>query len=74
MLTLEDLEALDIPRLSRFDRATWRPTFEDPVARLFPPTRQHEGMDVEGMGWATVCIFTSGMRLSFTAVTLNSTL
>jgi hypothetical protein len=72
VLALERLQPLDLTGLPPFHHAPPRSALEDPVPRLFPPAGEHEGWMSNAS--ATVCTYTPGIPLSFTAVSLNSTL
>lgn len=50
VLTLEALQALDFPGAPPLHDAPPGSALEDPVPRFFPPTRQHEGVDVQRIG------------------------
>src|SRR5688572_18343157 len=50
VLALERLELLDLARPPRFDRAALWPALEDAITHFLAPPRQHEGVDVEGVG------------------------
>jgi len=72
VLTLQRLELFELARRSRGHHHPPRSAPEHAVSHFLSPARQHEGMDVEGVG--DRLHFDSGMWLSFTAVNLNSTL
>jgi hypothetical protein len=50
VFAFEDLELLDLARCSRRDVHPSSSPREHPVTHLLAPARQHEGMDVEGIG------------------------
>jgi hypothetical protein len=50
VLALKRLELLELPRRSRGDVYPSRTAPEDAVAHFLAPARQHERMDVEGIG------------------------
>src|SRR5919197_2305860 len=50
VLTLEDLQPLDLARRPRRTVDSLHSAPEVPVTGLLPPAREHEGMDVQGIG------------------------
>jgi hypothetical protein len=72
MLSFKGLQLLELARGTRRQLHASRPTPEHAVAYLLAPARQHERVNVEGIGDGLH--LDTSMWLSFTAVTLNSTL
>ena len=70
VLTLERLQPLELAPRPRSD--PWGPPPQHPVARLLPPPREHDGMNIQGLGRRLH--LHPGIPLSFTAVSLNSRL
>ena len=76
VLALERLQPLDLTSAPPFHDARLRSTLEDSVPRFFPPAGQHEGMEVEGVGY---CLHLDprqvaqlhGRQLEFNAVAMN---
>src|SRR5215468_1801409 len=50
VLPLEGLQAFDLTGTSPVHDAPRGSTLEDPVPSFLPPPRQHDGMDVQGVG------------------------
>lgn len=72
VLPLEPLQPPDLARAPPVAYTPRCPAPEGPLACFLPPPRQHEGMNLQGIGH---CLYLHpGMRLSFTAVRLNSAL
>src|SRR5574341_143675 len=51
VLPLERLQPLDLPAAPPFNDPPPGSALEDPVPRFFSPARQHEGMDIQGIGY-----------------------